>query len=113
EARGAQGEVAHTDAVAAEGDGDRADHRGPVRGSDGDLVAAVVVYRRDPGDAGEGGHGGADVAVNPGHDHVVADRALQVGGGALGHDATIRDDPHPIGQLVGLLQVLGGEEDRH
>jgi hypothetical protein len=21
------------------------------------------------------------------------------------------DDPHPVGQLVGLLQVLGGEED--
>ncbi len=34
-------------------------------------------------------------------------------GRALGHQTTPGDDPDPVGQFVGLLQVLGGEEDGH
>ena len=32
---------------------------------------------------------------------------------ALGDDPTVVDDPHAVGEHVGLLEVLGGEEDRH
>ncbi len=41
----------------------------------------------------------------------VADFILQRLGSALGDDPAAVDDPDVVGQLVGLLQVLGGEED--
>ena len=42
-----------------------------------------------------------------------ADLGLERAGRALGHDHAVVDDPHAVGQAVGLLEVLGGEEDGH
>ena len=42
-----------------------------------------------------------------------ADLGLERVGRALGHDLAVVDDPHAVGQHVGLLEVLGGEEDGH
>ncbi len=38
---------------------------------------------------------------------------LQLVGGALCHQPPVVDEGHPIGQAIGLLQVLGREKDRH
>ena len=47
---------------------------------------------------------------------VVAAALAQLGlerrGRALAHDQAVVDDRDPIAELVGLLEVLGGEEDR-
>jgi hypothetical protein len=40
-----------------------------------------------------------------------ADRGLELPGGALGDDPAVVDDGDPVGQLVGLVQVLGGQQD--
>ena len=41
----------------------------------------------------------------------LADLGLQRRRRALGDDLAAGDDPDPVGELVGLLEVLGGEED--
>ena len=46
-------------------------------------------------------------------DRGLADLGLERGGGALGDDLAAIDDPDAIGEAVGLLEVLGGEEDGH
>src|SRR6266545_896196 len=46
-------------------------------------------------------------------DGRTPDLGLQLGRRSLGDDLAVVDDPHPIGERVGLLQVLGREEDRH
>ena len=53
------------------------------------------------------------VSVDLGHDHVVADRVLEGGRGTFCHQPARGDDPYPISEGVGLLEVLGGQEDRH
>ena len=42
----------------------------------------------------------------------AADLGLQRGGRARGDDPPGGDDPDPVGELVGLLEVLRREEDR-
>ena len=39
--------------------------------------------------------------------------AFSSAGRALGDDLAVVDDPDAVGEHVGLLEVLGGEEDRH
>ena len=56
---------------------------------------------------------GGIVTVDVGNDEVLADGALQVLGRALGDQAASVDDPDPVGQGVGLVEVLGREEDGH
>ena len=46
-------------------------------------------------------------------DARAADLVLQRLGRALGDDAAAVDDPDAVGEHVGLLEVLGGEEDGH
>jgi hypothetical protein len=45
-------------------------------------------------------------------DVAAGDAPFQLVGGALGDDAAVVEDGDPIGELVGLVEVLGGEEDR-
>ena len=42
----------------------------------------------------------------------MRDLRLQLGGSALGHYAPVVDDADAVGEHVGLLQILRGEEDR-
>ena len=44
-------------------------------------------------------------------DDVAADAGLELVGGALGDDATAVEHRDAVGEPVGLLEVLGGEED--
>ena len=46
-------------------------------------------------------------------DRRAADLGLERVGRALGDDPAGVDDPDPVGERVGLLEVLGGEEDGH
>ena len=44
-------------------------------------------------------------------DRRPPDLRLQLGGRALGHDVPVVDDPDAVGERVGLLEVLRGQED--
>ena len=108
----AQREVTHRHLAVGEGDGDRADRRRAGVGGDDQLVAVDL----DLLHAVDRPHGVGDarrIAVEPGDDDVGADGALEVGGRALGDDLAVVDDADAVGERVGLLEVLGGEEDRH
>ena len=76
------------------------------------------------GDAARGGAGLlAEAGEDRGHPLAVrllagdrfdgrsADLGLQLGRRPLGDEMAVVDDPDPVGEGVGLLQVLGGEED--
>ena len=94
-----------------------------VEGADdvGELLAAVVEPHRGgvwlAGDElAEGleelGRAGALALIGGGDlDRRPADLGLERRGRALGGDLAAVDDPDPVRELVGLLQVLGGEED--
>ena len=45
-------------------------------------------------------------------DVAAGDAALELVGGALGDQPPVVEHRDPVGELVGLVQVLGGEEDR-
>jgi hypothetical protein len=66
------------------------------------LVGGVAV-------AGPGGGGSLVVDVEPEPQPPVA--AAQPGRGVLGNQAPGLEDGDLVGELGGLLQVLGGEED--
>ena len=51
-------------------------------------------------------------AVDAERDDVAGDLALELVGRALGHDPAVVDDRQPVGERVGLLEVVGGQEDR-
>ena len=53
-----------------------------------------------------------DGAVDADRDDVAGDLALELVGRALGDDPAVVDDRQPVGQRVGLLEVVGREEDR-
>ena len=50
-------------------------------------------------------------AVDAERDDVAGDLALELVGGALGHDLAVVDDRQPVAQRVGLLEVVGRQED--
>ncbi len=52
--------------------------------------------------------GGGERDLEPG----AAGLRLQLGGGPLGDRPAVVDDDDPVGELVGLVQVLGGEQQR-
>jgi hypothetical protein len=41
-----------------------------------------------------------------------SDRGLELAGGALSDEVAVVDDGDPVGELVGLVQVLGGQQHR-
>ena len=49
----------------------------------------------------------------PGLDAGLSDLRLERARRALGDDLAVVDDPDPVGEPVGLLEVLGGQEDGH
>ncbi len=107
----AQGERPHRHPASVERDGDLGDQAGPVGGHHGEFVV-VDLDLVDAVDRANGVGRGSHVAVDLGLDEVGADLALQSIRCAFGPDQTVGDDAHAVGQFVGLLQVLGGEEDR-
>ena len=44
-------------------------------------------------------------------DVAAGDAALQLGGGSFGDDPALVEHRDPVGQLVCLVEVLGGEQD--
>ena len=45
--------------------------------------------------------------------HVAGDLPLELGRRALGDDLAVVDDGDPVAERVGLVEVVGGEEDGH
>ena len=96
-----------------------------VEGADdvGELLAALLEPNRRPlgrpGDQFAEGTEQLDGAVAVGVvgrydlDRGAADLRLEGVGGALGDELALIDDSEVVGELIGLLEVLGGEEDRH
>ena len=62
----------------------------------------------DPGGRVEFGGGG-----EPEPDVGAGDLALELVGSALGDQAALVEYRDPVGELIGFLEVLGGEEDGH
>ena len=112
ERRGAQGEVANGDLGVAQRDGDGSDRLGPARHADHQLVVAGVdgIHLVE---LTERSHCRVGITVDPGDDDVLTDSSLQLDRRAFGHEAAGVDDADPVGQHVGFLEVLRGEEDRH
>jgi hypothetical protein len=74
---------------------------GAVRGSGHELAEALE-------------HARSALAIVVGgdrRDRRAADLGLELGRRSLGDDLAPVDDPDPVGELLGLLEVLGGEED--
>ena len=67
-----------------------------------------------PGHRGHQRDDGGDVrGVLQDHlDPIAADGALEAGGRVIGHGAAAVDHRDPVGQLVGLVEVVRGEEHR-
>src|SRR6185312_3178720 len=69
------------------------------------------------GELNRGGGAGADLldaepAIEREADHGAAAEALaELPGAALGDDAAAAQDRHAVGQVLGLVHVVGGEED--
>ena len=55
--------------------------------------------------------GDVGAVVDDDLDALAADLRLQLVGGAAGDDPAVVDDGDAVGQLVGLFQVLGGEQE--
>src|SRR4029079_6207394 len=94
------------------GAGQRSHGCGVVCGGD-DHLTATGIDGIDPVDVDKSGQCRRGVAVDTSDDHVVADVVLQLFGRTSGEEASGVDDADPIGELVGLFEVLGGEKDRH
>ena len=79
---------------------------------DGDARVGAAAQLAEPGEQ----LGQAVAVAGRGRRHLdarAADVGLQLGRCPLGDDLAVVDDPDPIGEDVGLLEVLGGEEHRH
>ena len=60
----------------------------------------------------QGGSGAQGRRVGELEAHVTSGNApFELVGGALGDDAAVVEDGDPVGELVGLVEVLGGQED--
>jgi hypothetical protein len=86
------------------------------------VGGAVGGHPDDPAVAGDHEHPGAEQRPGPLHrgrrgqgqlDLLGADAALELVGAAGGDHPAAVEHRDPVGQPVGLLQVLRGEEDRH
>ena len=90
------------------------DHTGgqPRSAAHGGVKTAAVVARVDgPVDqGGEGGHGSRMRLGEGGFEAGPAGRLLELARRARGDDPTVVDDDDPVGQGVGLVEVLGGEQ---
>ena len=88
------------------------------------MCARYGSYKRRPERADDtgGGHSklsrieglqdrrqGTGTSVDAGAQEAVR---LELLGGALCHDGSLVHDRHLVGETIGLLQVLGGEQDR-
>src|ERR671910_531343 len=68
-----------------------------------------------PGALGGGRRGGdavPDAALLPGDRRLLRAAAAQRLGGVEGEQPARRDDPDPVGEVLGLVEVVRGEQDR-
>src|SRR5215467_4518460 len=72
----------------------------------------VVAVRRQPAKNPERGLALAVATAHPERDHIAGYRALELVGAALGDDTAVVDDRDAVAELVGLVQVMRGQEHR-
>ena len=102
-----------TDDVArVQGDRHRA-HGGRAVGHRDDELRPAGLDREHARHLLDRGANGRRIAVEPSDDDVGPDRPLEVRRCSLGDEAADVDDADPVGEHVGLLEVLRREEDRH
>ena len=111
ERRCAQRQRPHRHAAPVERNGHLGNETGTVGRGQREFVV-VRLHFVDPVDRPQRLGGNGDVAVDFGNDQIGTDGALEIGRRALGLDPSVGDDSHPVGQLVGFLQVLRRQEDR-
>ena len=78
----------------------------------GDAAAAVARDRTEAGEQLDERVAGARIRRRD-FDARAADLLLELRGRALGDDLSAIDDSHAVGQRVGLLEILGGQEHGH
>ena len=112
--RAAQRDVLHRHPLGLEPAGDGAQRGDPVGDGGGDGALLGEHLGLAGGHAGERRGHPRQVGPGCGHDLdlVAADGALELGGGAGGDGAAAVDDGDPVGELVGLLEVLRGQQHR-
>jgi len=95
-------------AVAASGDGEAGAERAAALLG----IAGALRVGFDAGHLGEHPPGGGQVlwVDGAGLQELPADLGLQLVGGAAGDHAAVVDHGDAVGELVGLIQVLGGEQ---
>src|SRR6266545_4466895 len=81
--------------------------RSGLRSRDTAMAAMVGLLS---GQAARGGGEAELVAAGVQFDHLAADAALQLRGAAGRDRAAVVDDHDPAGELVCLVEVLGGEQ---
>ena len=72
------------------------------------VLLGELADERLPLEDGAGRRGGT---IGPHQDDVTGDLPLQLLGGALGDDLAVVDDGDAVAERVGLLEIVGGEED--
>jgi hypothetical protein len=80
------------------------------------LLTAPIGYTRRPVDEGRQGSGDAVVTIASRERDLEAgatNRALELDRGTFGDSPPMVDDDDVAGELVGLIEVLGREQDRH
>jgi len=112
QARPAQGDLLDGGSGGLHERGDGGQVVGAARGRDGQRAALG-----DGRDGEAGGQRGVQPRVAPvvgggDVDPLGSDAALQLAGGSAGGDEPAVDQHDAVGQGVGFLQVLGGEQDR-
>ena len=107
--RGAHGDAGRLDG----GDGRRDDACAVVgAGAHGSALADDLVEQRDPGEAL--GRNGSRCGVGQLEDEAVAAQlALELVGSPGCDDASVVDDGEPIGEVVGLVEVVRRQQDGH
>jgi len=112
--RAPQGDVLHGDAGVGQGPRRGGERGHPVVDGDADPAGVGVDLGLGPGGPADGGGGGRELVgpVDDDVDPVAAQLGLELVGRPLGDHPAVVDHRDPVGQLVGLVQVLGGQQHR-
>src|SRR5262249_26104546 len=108
----AQADVVDLYATGVQLANDLGEQLGPAHHRDGERAGVLVDSRRALAEALQqlGGGGYVCTVLHHDFDALAARLGLELVGGAAGDDETVVDDADVVRETVGLLQVLGGQQ---
>lgn len=114
EGRAAQADVVDLDASGVEVPDDLGEQFGAAGDRDGQFAGVLGEGYLALAQVGENGPGRVDLVglMDDDLDALAAGLGLELVGGAAGDDEAVVDDADVVRQAVGLLQVLGGQQER-